>query len=78
MAALLGHIDILPFLYLLAMAFAFWHAMSLLIHGRIVVFIVEMTLLYIAFAMHGGHVSTGIAVMLMPVIVTSLLFRRHS
>lgn len=78
MSAFLGHIDILPFIYLLAMAFAFWHAVSLLFHGHIVQFIVEMGLLYIAFAMHGGHVSTGIAVMLMPVIVTSILFRRHS
>lgn len=78
MSAFLGHIDILPFLYLLAMAFAFWHAASLLIQGRVIVFIVEMCLLYIAFAMHGGHVSTGIAVMLMPVIVTSILFRRKS
>lgn len=76
MAALLGHIDILPFLYLAAMAFAFYHAASLLFNGKIVQFIVEMCLLYVAFAMHGGHVSTGIAVMLMPVIVTSILFRR--
>lgn len=78
MAALLGHIDFLPFIYVLAMAFAFWHAAHLLFAGRIFVFIVEMFLLYVAFAMHGGHVSTGIAVMLMPVIVTSILFRRKS
>lgn len=76
MAALLGHIDIMPLLYLAAMAYAFYHAASLLLSGRVVAFIFEMCLLYIAFAMHGGHVSTGIAVMLMPVIVTSILFRR--
>lgn len=78
MGAFLGHIDILPFIYLAAMAFAFWHAASLLFHGHVLQFIVEMCLLYVAFAMHGGHVSTGIAVMLMPVIVTSILFRRKS
>ena len=76
MAALLGHIDIMPFLYVLAMAYAFWHAASLLVHGHYLQLVVELALLYVAFAMHGGHVSTGIAVMLMPVIVTSILFRR--